>query len=72
MGHRSILAIAPSHRLGFDSILGILEPRWWVALPNPSFEPETHRRPHSLPEVAPKPGQKAQTKGNGGYTPRAA
>ena len=25
-----------------------------------------------LPEVAPKPGQNAQTKGNGGYIPRAA
>ena len=27
--HRSVLAIAPSHRLGLDSTLAILEPRWW-------------------------------------------
>ena len=27
--HRSVLAIAPSHRLGRDSTLAILEPRWW-------------------------------------------
>ena len=27
--HRSVLAIAPSHRLGLDSNLAILEPRWW-------------------------------------------
>ena len=26
--HRSVLAIAPSHRLGLDSTLAILEPRW--------------------------------------------
>ena len=64
-----------------------------VPLPNPSFEPETHRwRPGAVApsrevssqicailgqkrpffaQRAQKPGQKAQAKGNGGYTPRA-
>ena len=27
--HHSVLATAPSHRLGLDSTLAILEPRWW-------------------------------------------
>ena len=90
--HHSVLATAPSQRLGLDSTLAILEPRWrpcqiqvwsqkltgggpgrWrqVGRCPPKSAQFWARNSHFSPKTTLKPGQNAQTKGNGGYTPRA-
>ena len=90
---RAVLAIAPSHRLGLDSTLAILEPRWWpwqiqvlshkltgggpvrgrqVGRCPPKSAQFWAKNSHFSTKTALVRVQNSQTKGNGGYTARAA